>query len=41
MAAQCNYQELDRHLKEQFIHGLNDNDMARRDNERINSNKKQ
>ena len=27
MAAECNYQELDRQLKEQFIHGLNDKDM--------------
>ena len=26
-AAECNYQELDRQLKEQFIHGLNDKDM--------------
>ena len=24
MVAECNYQELDRQLKEQFIHGLND-----------------
>ena len=23
-AVQCNYQEVDRQLKEQFIHGLND-----------------
>ena len=23
-AAECNYRELDRQLKEQFIHGLND-----------------
>ena len=27
MAAECNYQELDRKFKEQFIHGLNDKDM--------------
>ena len=27
MAAKCNYQELDRQLKEHFIHGLNDKDM--------------
>ena len=27
MAAECNYQEVDRQLKEQFIHGLNDKDM--------------
>ena len=26
-AAECSYQELDRQLKEQFIHGLNDKDM--------------
>ena len=26
-AVQCNYKEIDRQLKEQFIHGLNDNDM--------------
>ena len=25
--AECNYQELDRQLKEQFIHGPNDKDM--------------
>ena len=25
--AECNYQELDRQLKEQFVHGLNDKDM--------------
>ena len=25
--AECNYQELDRQLKEQFIHGLNEKDM--------------
>ena len=24
---ECNYKEIDRKLKEQFIHGLNDNDM--------------
>ena len=27
VAVQCNYEEIDRQLKEQFIHGLNDNDM--------------
>ena len=27
MAAECNYQEIDRQLKEHFIHGLNDKDM--------------
>ena len=26
-AIECNYKEVDRQLKEQFIHGLNDNDM--------------
>ena len=26
-AVECNYKEIDRQLKEQFIHGLNDNDM--------------
>ena len=26
-AIECNYNDLDRHLKEQFIHGLNTNDM--------------
>ena len=26
-AAECSYQELDRQLKEQFIHGFNDKDM--------------
>ena len=26
-AIECNYKETDRQLKEQFIHGLNDNDM--------------
>ena len=26
-AIECNYEELDRQLKEQFIHGLNDTDM--------------
>ena len=26
-AVECNYQELDRQLKEQFIHGLNDKEM--------------
>ena len=25
--AECNYKKLDRQLKEQFLHGLNDNDM--------------
>ena len=24
VAVECNYQEVDRQLKEQFIHGLND-----------------
>ena len=28
MAAECRYKELDRHLKEQFINGLNDNSMT-------------
>ena len=27
LAIECNYKELDRQLKEQFIHGLNDTDM--------------
>ena len=27
LAVQCNYQEVDRQLKEQFIHGLNDTEM--------------
>ena len=26
-AVECNYQEVDRQLKEQFIHGLNDQSM--------------
>ena len=26
-AVECNYKEIDRQLKEQFIHGFNDNDM--------------
>ena len=26
-AIECNYKEIDRQLKEQFIHGLNDTDM--------------
>ena len=26
-AVECNYQEIDRQLTEQFIHGLNDTDM--------------
>ena len=26
-AVECNYKEVDRQLKEQFVHGLNDNDM--------------
>ena len=26
-AVECNYQEVDRQLKEQFIHGLNDKHM--------------
>ena len=25
--AQCNYKEIDRQLKEKFIHGLNNDDM--------------
>ena len=25
--AECNYKKIDRQLKEQFIHGLNDDDM--------------
>ena len=29
--AECNYKELDRQLKEQFIHGLDDNDMLTND----------
>ena len=28
-AIECNYKELDRQLKDQFIHGLNDTDMLR------------
>ena len=24
---ECNYKEIDRQLKEQFIHGINDNDI--------------
>ena len=28
-AVECNYQEEDRHLKEQFIHGLNDKYMLK------------
>ena len=45
-AAECNYQELDRQIKEQFIHWLNDKDMlgeiikeltASRNNEPITS----
>ena len=27
VAAECGYKEIDRHLKEQFIHGLNDKGM--------------
>ena len=27
VAVKCNYKEIDRQLKEQFIHGLNDKDM--------------
>ena len=27
LATECNYKELDRQLKEQFIHALNDTDM--------------
>ena len=27
LAIECNYKELDRQLKEQFIHGLNDTEM--------------
>ena len=27
IAVECNYQEVDRELKEQFIHGLNDKHM--------------
>ena len=27
LAIECNYKEVDRQLKEQFIHGLNDTDM--------------
>ena len=26
-AVKCNYKEIDRHLKEQFIHALNDDEM--------------
>ena len=26
-ALECNYKEIDRQLKQQFVHGLNDNDM--------------
>ena len=26
-AVECNYQEIDRQLKEQFVHGLNDEEM--------------
>ena len=26
-AVECNYKDIDRQLKEQFIHGLNDNDI--------------
>ena len=35
-AVECNYKEIDRQLKEQFIHRLNDNDMlAERNGELI------
>ena len=34
--AECNYRELDRQLKEQFIHGLNDNNNNNNNN---NNNK--
>ena len=27
-ARECNYKEIDRQLREQFIHGLNDSDMS-------------
>ena len=27
VVVECNYREVDRQFKEQFIHGLNDNDM--------------
>ena len=40
-AVECNYQEVDRQLKEQFIHGLNDKMYVRGNNKGINSNKKQ
>ena len=26
---ECNYKEINRHLKEQFKHGLNDSDMCK------------
>ena len=31
-AIECNYQEFDRQLKEQFIHGLNDTDILGENN---------
>ena len=39
-AVECNYQEVDRQLKEQFIHGINDNCMLGGNNKGTDSNKK-
>ena len=41
MSAECNYQELDRELKEQFIHVFNDKDMLGEIMKKINGTKKQ
>ena len=39
-AVECNYQEVDRQLKEQFIHGLNDKRYFGRDNKGMYSHQK-
>ena len=37
-AVECNYQEVDRQLKEQFIHGLNEKANVGRNYKRADSN---
>ena len=38
-AVECNYQEVDRQHKEQFIHGVNDKMYARRTNKKLTTAK--
>ena len=37
---ECNYKEIDRQLKEQFTHGINDSDMSIKNNQRVHKNRR-